>query len=134
MDSEALSGLTLLVVDDNEITREGLAAVLRREGCTVVLAGDGEQALACLRSGLVPDLILLDMMMPRVDGWAFLAERRRHPAAVAVPVVILTGLSIANAEWASSLGAAGLLRKPVETETVLAEVRRCCRRAGGGGP
>jgi CheY-like chemotaxis protein len=128
MGSETLTGLTLLVVDDHEITREGLAAVLRREGCTVVPAVDGEQALACLRSGLAPDLILTDMMMPKVDGWALLAARRRDRALAAVPVLILTSLSIANAEWAASLGAAGCLRKPLETEGVLRELRRCCRR------
>jgi two-component system response regulator MprA len=128
MGSKTLAGLTLLVVEDNEILREGLAAVLRREGCAVALAADGEEALAYLRAKPPPDLVLLDMMMPRVDGWEFLVERRRNPALAAVPVVITTALSIANAEWATSLGAAGLLRKPVETEALIREVRRCRRR------
>lgn len=128
MGAESLAGLTLLVVEDNEIAREGVAAVLRREGCAAVLAVDGEQALACLRSGPVPDLILLDMMMPRVDGWKLLGELRKDPALAAVPTVVMTGLSIASREWAESLGAVGVLHKPLETEALLREVRRCCRR------
>jgi len=128
MDAGPLAGLTLLVVEDNEVTREGLAVVLRREGGTVVLAADGQEALACLRSEPPPDLVLLDMMMPGVDGWAALAETKRNPALAGVPVLIVTGLGVANAEWAASLGAAGCLGKPVETEELLREVRRCCGR------
>jgi CheY-like chemotaxis protein len=128
MGSETLAGLTVLVVEDNRISREGLAVVLREEGAVVALAADGQETLTYLRSQPPPDLVLLDMMMPRMDGWQFLVERRRDPALAAVPVVITTERSIANAEWAASLGAAGCLRKPVDTEDVLREVRRCCRR------
>ena len=128
MGSETLTGLTLLVVDDHEITREGLAAVLRREGCQVAVAADGAKALALLRGGPAPDLILLDMMMPVLDGWHFLEERRRDPALALVPVLIMTGLGIAGDEWAASLGTAGVLRKPAETEALLREVRHCCGR------
>jgi CheY-like chemotaxis protein len=127
MDPGTLAGLTVLVVEDNRILREGLAVVLREEGCTVALAADGKEALACLRSQPPPAVVLLDMMMPVVDGWQFLKERRQTPALASVPVLIMTGLGIANAEWAASLGAAGLLRKPVEPEALLAEIRRCCR-------
>jgi CheY-like chemotaxis protein len=128
VDTKTLAGLTLLVVEDNEVVREGLAVVLRREGATVALAADGKEALACLRSKPPPDLVLMDMMMPGVDGWAALAETKRDPVLATVPVLIVTGLGVANAEWAASLGAAGFLRKPVETDALLREVRRCCGR------
>jgi CheY-like chemotaxis protein len=128
MAPDTLPGALLLVVEDNEVTREGLAFVLRRAGCAVTLASEGAQALALLRAGLRPNLILLDMLLPAVDGWGLLDERKRDPALAAVPVVIMTALSIACPEWAASLGAAGLLHKPIETGALLAEVRRRCPR------
>ncbi len=80
-----------------------------------------------MRSGLTPDLILLDMMIPPpgCDGWQFLEQRRRNPAIAAVPVIIITGLGIASDEWATSLGAIGCFRKPLEVEPMLSEIRRC---------
>jgi CheY-like chemotaxis protein len=125
MSADAPGSGTLLIVEDNEVVREGLAVVLRRAGYAVVPAANGHQALAALRAGVRPDLILLDMLLPAVDGWHFLDRRRREPALAALPVVIMTGLGVAGPEWADSLGAAGLLRKPVETEALLRGVRRC---------
>src|ERR1700693_2326259 len=105
MEAGTLAGLTLLGGDDNAVVREGLAVVLRREGGTGILAGGGQEALACLRSKPPPDLVLLDMMMPGVDGWAALAETKRDPALAGMPVLIVTGLGVANAAGAGSLGA-----------------------------
>jgi CheY-like chemotaxis protein len=75
----------------------------------------------------VPDLILLDMLFtgsPDGDGWQFLRERQRRPDVAAVPVVLTTALGNASAEWAASLGAEGYLRKPMDVEPLLAEIRR----------
>jgi two-component system response regulator MprA len=130
MSSDTPAGGTLLIVEDNEVVRARLAVVLRRAGYAVALAANGQEALSALRGGLRPDLILLDMLLPVADGWRFL-ERRRQPALAAVPVVILTGLGVASPEWATALGAAGLLRKPAETEALLREVRRCRRDERG---
>ena len=127
MSSDTPAGETLLLVEDNEVVGEGLTVVLRRAGYAVALAGNGQEALSALRGGVRPDLILLDMLVPVVDGWRFLEQRRREPALAAIPVVLLTGLGVASPEWAISLGAAGLLRKPVATEELLREVRRCRR-------
>src|SRR4051812_2934602 len=85
---------TLLVVEDNAITREGLAVVLRREGYAVVTAANGREALDCLRAGSAPALILLDMMMPAHDGWWFLEKRRRDPWLASAPVIITTGVGV----------------------------------------
>jgi CheY-like chemotaxis protein len=135
MASGTLAGRTVVVVDDNEIAREGLAVILRREGYRVVLVADGAQALALVRNGPAPDLVLLDMLTPTLDGWGFLQARRQEPALASVPVVITTALGIASPEWAASLGACGLLRKPIETPDLLGTVRRCCRGvAEEGGP
>jgi CheY-like chemotaxis protein len=89
-------------------------------------------ALDYLFHHLPPNLILLDMLLsrPGYDGWRFLARHRLVPALAAIPVVITTALGIASDEWARSLGATGLLKKPFDPDTLLAEVRRCLRQDG----
>jgi len=128
-----MSGKTILIVEDNDVQREGLAVVLRMEGHTVLPTADGKAALALLKSGVAPDLILLDMMVPPpgTDGWRFLQARNRTPALAAVPVVIMTALGIASDQWAESLGACCLVRKPVETADLLAAIRRCLGEGQG---
>jgi len=106
----------LLVVEDNAIEREGLAAVLRQEGYGVISAGNGKEALEHLNGQSTPDLVLLDMMMSEMDGWQLLKMLRARPELLNLPVIIVTGLGIANLEWARSLGAAGLVRKPIDVE------------------
>jgi len=127
MPPDPLQDKLILVVEDNEVVREGMAVVLGRFGCKVSLAADGSEALALLRGGLRPHLILLDMLTPGLDGWGFLDQRRRDPALVVIPVVITTALGVASEEWAAALGAVGLLRKPVQTELLIEECRRRCR-------
>ena len=119
-----MPGETILVAEDNAVEREGLAVVLRQRGYTVLTARDGAEALKLLQAGPAPGLILLDMMMPGCDGWEFLDRRKPSPALASVPVVLVTGLPTADAEWAASLGAVGFLRKPFDVDALLAEVRR----------
>jgi two-component system, chemotaxis family, chemotaxis protein CheY len=126
--TEGLTGKTLLIIEDNDIAREGLAVVLRRAGSTVSLAVNGAEALAQLQVKPLPHLILLDMMLPGVDGWHFLDLRAREAEWASIPVIITTGLGVSSPEWAVSLGAAGFLRKPIETEELLREVKRWCTR------
>jgi CheY-like chemotaxis protein len=120
---------TILVVEDNDVSREGLAVVLRRAGYRVIPAANGGEALAALRSEPPPDLILLDMFMPVVDGWHFL-DRLRHEA-VHPPVILTTGAAVLSREWAEAHGCAGFLRKPVDSAALLDEVARCL---GGRAP
>ena len=128
---------TILVVEDDAIQREGLRTVLERQGYSVTLTGSPAEALARISEGLSPDLILLAMLFSRVrdgDGWAFLRERHRRPDIAAVPVLLTTGGG-QGAGWAASLGAQGYLRKPMDVEPLLTEVRRLLigRRPGSGG-
>ncbi len=130
---------TVLVVEDDPLQREGLARVLEREGYAVAVAASPGAALALLEGPHAPDLVLLDMLHPRSqdgDGWHFLYRRQQSPDLQAIPVVIVTALGNASAEWAASLGADGLLRKPVDGDQVLAEVRRRLgeARQPAGGP
>lgn len=115
---------TLLVVEDHAVSREGLSILLGREGYQVVTAADGREALAHLHRGVRPCLILLDMMMPGMDGWSFLKEVRADPALVPIPVAIMA--ESGEREWAVSLGAVECLRKPVDVDHVLDAVRRHC--------
>jgi len=117
---------TILVVENDEITREGVGMVLRREGYTPVIVGSGEEALSSLRRGLNPCLILLDMMMPDMDGWQFMEAKMRDAALAGIPVVVTTALGVSSPAWAASLGAVGLLRKPLGAGLLAQEVKRCC--------
>ena len=82
----------VLVVEDNDAARESLALSLGREGFEGILAANGEEVLNHLRGGLKPDLILLDMLMPVLDGWHFLEALRREGPRPPVPVIITTGV------------------------------------------
>jgi CheY-like chemotaxis protein len=109
----------ILLVEDNDLCRRELNDILGREGYEVVPLCHGQEALDYLENNSAPDLILLDMLMPVLDGWHFL-KRLQMP----VPVIIVTG-TVLTREWAGSHGCAGFLRKPIGEEDLLAEVRRC---------
>jgi CheY-like chemotaxis protein len=132
MDTAAPAGKTVLVVEDSDMEREGLAAVLRRAGYTALTAASGQEALACLRGSPRPDLVLLDMLLPGIDGWDLLQGQKgasgpqRNPALAGIPVLIITGMGIGSPEWAAALGAAGYLHKPLEIASLLDTVRRVC--------
>jgi CheY-like chemotaxis protein len=119
---------SLLIIEADLVHREGLAAVLRKEGYLTAAVADGGKALGRMRTEPPPDLILLDMMFPPPahDGWYFMEQRKQIPALAAIPIVIVTGLAFATAEWAAGLGAVGFVRKPVDLGCLFAEVRRCC--------
>ena len=131
MDLDAAAGKKLLVVEDNAITREGLATILESEGYSVILAANGREALNLLRGGARPTLILMDMMMPTGDGWEFLEMRRQDRALLSIPVLVTTAIGIASYDWARALGACGILRKPIPANSLLEEVRRHCQEACG---
>jgi CheY-like chemotaxis protein len=117
---------TVLIIEDNDIQREGMAAILRQAGYTAVAAESVDVALAYSENtGVVPKLILSDMMMPGKDGWQFLQLRKQKPALASVPVVIATGLGVAGQEWARALGAAAVLKKPFDAADLLREVEGC---------
>jgi CheY-like chemotaxis protein len=116
---------TVLVVEDDAATRALLEATLREAGYAVVPAANGLEALAILRAGPPPDLILLDMLMPVLDGWHFLGRLMQLWPPGHVPILITTATTILTREWAEAHGCAGCLRKPVEVQELLAEVRRC---------
>jgi CheY-like chemotaxis protein len=117
---------TILVVEDNDIQREGTSVILGWHAYAVIRTEDPVKALTYLRTNPRPDLILLDMLFPDGvwDGWRFLEELKGYPHLTTIPVLIITGVGIACDEWASALGAVGCLKKPVDTESLIEAVRR----------
>ena len=120
--------MNILVIDDDKDIRDVLALVLGAEGHEVETAVDGVAALDQLRVGYRPSLILLDMMMPRLDGEGFLRAMRTNPSMADIPVVIITGHPAARKK-AAELGAAGCLVKPVDLADLLSAIHRAEARA-----
>jgi two-component system response regulator CpxR len=111
----------ILVVDDDADIREIMTVALESSGYPVISAADGIECLEMLRRRGRPRLILLDLMMPRMDGWAVCAALAADPQLAGVPVVVLTGNSRATP---AGLCAAGFLRKPFDLPALLEVVRR----------
>ncbi len=110
-------GRLLLVEDDAEL-RQSLSDLLRDAGFDVEVAENGLVALTYLEDSPPPCLVLLDLMMPVMNGWEFREAQSRNQKISEIPVVILTADGRAELK-AESLGAAGYLRKPIEVERLL---------------
>lgn len=130
MDGEGRQGRKqVLVVEDDDEVREFLCALLQAAGWEALGAANGREALELLRAmhGL-PDLILLDLMMPVMTGPQFLAERRGDPALAGVPVVIVSS-EYESSHRAEAMGAAGFVAKPIEPQALLTAAEGHRRRA-----
>jgi CheY-like chemotaxis protein len=112
----------VLIVEDNAITRAGLAAVLGQHGYAVTTAPNGRVGLDLLSGGLVPAVILLDMLMPDVDGWHFLDAHNATPRR-AGPVIVMSGVGLSG-EWAADNGCFDFLRKPFDERDLFDVIRR----------
>jgi CheY-like chemotaxis protein len=112
----------ILVVEDNAAARDALAALLEAAGYPVACAADGREALDHLGGPDRPCLILLDLSMPVMDGWEFLARQRRSPSLAHVPVILVSAEGDLP-RLAASLGVAGYFPKPVEADGLLRAIR-----------
>ena len=115
----------VLVVDDDELIRDTLATALSDEGYAVRVAGDGRAALDTLGEWL-PDLIVLDLMMPVMDGQAFRAAQRSEEITADIPVIVLSAAHNVLAR-AADLGAAAVFPKPFDLGTLLDAVETALR-------
>jgi CheY-like chemotaxis protein len=113
------SASVLLVEDDKDI-REAVSAVLEAEGYTVLTAANGKEALEALDRAQ-PCVVLLDLMMPVMDGWAFLAEVKKSRRLQDLPVVVVSAYSERRAE-----GVKRVLKKPLDVNQLLAAVADYC--------
>ena len=113
----------ILVADDHADVRFMVESVLRRSGFDVELAADGEEALTRARERL-PELVVLDILMPQMSGLEVLVQLRGSPLTRAIPVILLTAKSLgAEATAAFDLGADYYIAKPFEAEQLLSGVR-----------
>lgn len=129
MEPSTRIGQTILLVEDNEDNRIIYTTVLRHVGYDVIEALDGVQAIALARSAQ-PDLILMDISIPEIDGWEATRILRKDPATSAIPIIALTAHALQDdREKAVQVGFTSYLAKPVEPRAVVAEVQRWI---GGG--
>lgn len=115
-------GDLVLVVDDDPGMLDLLARLLARDGYRVATASSGEEGIALTRS-LHPQAVVLDVLMPHLDGWAVLSTLKNHDGTRAIPVIVLTMLD--DSEMAFSLGAAEFMTKPVDRQQLAGALRRC---------
>jgi CheY-like chemotaxis protein len=119
---------TVLVVEDDVDVRESLVEVLADRGYILLAAANGKEALEMLRGGgTKPGLILLDIMMPVMDGQQFRAAQLEDPELAAIPVIVLSAHAKV-ADLMRQMGVCGFLRKPVELKHLLAAVDESLRK------
>lgn len=124
----------VLVVDDSSVVRDLIAVNLELEGLTVVGCGDGEEALALVAEQR-PDVITLDVVMPRLGGFETVEQLRADPATAGIPIVIVTGrASVADLTRGEELGVEGYLTKPFEPAELVGLVSRLVREGRTAGP
>lgn len=120
---EDLTSASILVVDDHEQNLELLEAYLEDVGCRVRLARDGVQAMSEIESE-APDIIILDVMMPRMSGFQVCRQVKSNPQTRDIPVVMVTALSdVGDAERAVECGADDFLTKPVHKLELVTRVK-----------
>ena len=111
----------LLLVEDDRELRNSLCSLLRGDGFQVLEASNGSEALDYLRKGAIPDLILLDLMMPVKDGWQFRIEQKLDPAIASIPVL---AFSADDSAKAVAIDATAYIKKPFEYPTLLGAIER----------
>ena len=115
----------VLIVEDDEDLRDMMAQMLTLEGFDAATVSNGREALAYLRSaGDKPHVILLDLMMPEMDGWEFRRQQQADPELAPVPVIVLSALDQARS---ATVDATAFLKKPLDFDRLLQLVRLHCR-------
>lgn len=122
---------SILIVDDDSDVRAALSELLEAEGFSVEGAPDGREALVRLRTAKVhPAVILLDLMMPGMDGWDFRTEQMRDPQLADVPVVIVSASGFSRESIQTQFRPAAFVEKPIERTALLGVLRELV----GSGP
>jgi CheY-like chemotaxis protein len=114
----------ILVVEDDPGVRAALADALTLEGFEVMCVENGEVAFRHLKQGARPCVILLDLMMPVMDGWTFQRTLLADPRLADIPIVIMTAVGVTRA---ASLPVGSVLHKPLRMDTVVEVVQGHCR-------
>ena len=124
----------ILLVEDNEMNRDMLSRRLERKGYNVTLAVDGAEGLQQARSA-APDLILMDMSLPVIDGWEVTRQLKADEATRRIPVIALTAHAMASDEQkAREAGCDDFDTKPIELPRLLAKIESLLQRGTAGQP
>jgi CheY-like chemotaxis protein len=119
-----VSAELILLVEDNEANQLLASSVLELSGYSVEVAGDAIEAREIL-SRHSPDLILMDIQLPGLDGLSFVKQLKAEPATAHIPVIALTALAMAgDRERSLAAGCNGYISKPIDTRTFASEVRK----------
>ncbi len=118
---------SVLIVDDDTDVRQALSELLEDEGYRVEGAADGRDALAKLRQGLRPAVILLDLMMPGMNGWDFRQEQLDDPELRHLPVVVVTASGRNPDDIRTQLGPVEVVAKPIQPTELIDLVERLAR-------
>ena len=124
MMARGVSQCPVLIVEDDEDLREMMAQLLTLEGFQTAAVANGREALDYLHQATRPDVIVLDLMMPIMDGWEFRRRQQADPVLAPVPVIVLSALDQARA---ANLNATAFLKKPLDFDRLLTLVRSHCR-------
>ncbi len=111
----------MLVVDDDPVVHDVLSSTLGKEGYRLMHARDGNQALDIMRK-TPPDIVTLDVMMPKIDGWSVLGIMKSEPALEHIPVIMLTIVDDRNLGF--SLGASEFMTKPIDRNKLIGLLRK----------
>jgi CheY-like chemotaxis protein len=117
MNSQPGAGKSILLVEDDEIIRRAIQMVLEWEGYQVQCASNGQEALDALRAGSRPSLILLDIMMPVLDGEQFRREQLRDPNLASIPVIVVSA-----ARFTDTIKVTHYIHKPFEVQELLSAI------------
>ncbi len=122
--SEEANHANVLVVDDDQGIRDSLRDILQFEGYRVATAADGLEALEYLRgASSLPSLILLDLMMPNMNGWEFNEERKLDSKLKLIPIIVITATGHAD-DAAKPIAPVAILRKPIDLTGLLEAVKQ----------
>jgi CheY-like chemotaxis protein len=122
----------ILLVEDNDMNRDMLSRRLTRHGYSVVFAVDGQAGVA-MATDEAPDLVLMDMSLPVIDGWEATRRIKADPRTRAIPVIALTAHAMASDEQrAREVGCDDYDTKPIELPRLLGKIERLLQAASGG--
>jgi len=121
-----MSNREVLVVEDDADLRESLSQALRDHGFTVTQAGNGQQALDLLHSGVRPAVILLDLMMPELSGWQVRAALREDPALAKIPQLVISAYVDESEQVVLAIPADDCIRKPFHLRILIDAIERHC--------
>lgn len=127
--TELIEPRRILLIDDDADLRESMSEALGGAGFVVSCAANGREALDRLSSGELPDVILLDLLMPVMNGWQFCEERKRDPRLVAIPVIAMSA-AVSKDPWSPYyLDVEDFVAKPIALEDLIVKLEGCTSQA-----